>query len=45
MTDIWLIARKDLKIEMRSRVLMNQVAPFALIILVLVWLKKLMRLL
>ncbi len=35
MTDIWLIARKDLKIEMRSRVLMNQVAPFALIILVL----------
>ena len=35
MTDIWLIARKDLKIEMRSRVLINQVAPFALIILVL----------
>ncbi len=35
MTDIWLIARKDLKIEMRSRVLMNQVAPFALVILVL----------
>ncbi|MEC7810394.1 MAG: heme exporter protein CcmB [Actinomycetota bacterium] len=35
LTDIWLIASKDLKIEMRSRVLINQVAPFALIILVL----------
>ena len=34
-TDIGLIAGKDLKIESRSRVLTNQVAPFALMILVL----------
>ena len=34
-TDVGLIAGKDLKIESRSRVLTNQVAPFALMILVL----------
>jgi len=34
-TDIGLIASKDLKIELRSKVLINQVAPFALMILVL----------
>ncbi len=34
-TDIGLIAGKDLKIESHSRVLTNQVAPFALMILVL----------
>ena len=34
-TNIGLIAGKDLKIESRSRVLTNQVAPFALMILVL----------
>ena len=33
--DIGLITSKDLKIELRSRVLTNQVAPFALMILVL----------
>ena len=33
--DIRLITSKDLKIELRSRFLINQVAPFALIILVL----------
>ena len=33
--DIGLITGKDLKIELRSRVLTNQVAPFALMILVL----------
>ncbi len=34
-TDVWLIARKDLKIEWRSRVTLNQVVPFALTVLVL----------
>ena len=33
--DIGLITGKDLKIELRSRVLINQVAPFALMILIL----------
>ena len=33
--DIGFITGKDLKIELRSRVLTNQVAPFALMILVL----------
>lgn len=33
--DAWLIARKDLLIEWRSRIVTNQVAPFALVILVL----------
>lgn len=33
--DALLIARKDLKIEVRSRVATNQVAPFAIIVLVL----------
>ncbi len=35
LTDAWLIARKDLRIELRSRVAMNQVVPFALLVLVL----------
>lgn len=35
MREVWLIARKDLLIERRSRVLVNQVLPFALLILVL----------
>lgn len=39
MTDLWrdaaLIARKDLTIEARSRVTMSQIAPFAVLILVL----------
>jgi len=35
MRDAWLIARKDLLIEARSRVVLNQVAPFALLVLVL----------
>ena len=33
--DAWLIAQKDLRIEWRSRVVTNQVAPFTLLILVL----------
>ncbi len=33
--DAWLIAAKDLRIEWRSRVATNQVAPFAFLILVL----------
>lgn len=33
--DVWLIARKDLKIEWRSRVTLNQVVPFALTVMVL----------
>lgn len=35
LTDAWLVARKDLRIELRSRVAMNQVVPFALLVLVL----------
>jgi heme exporter protein B len=35
LTDAWLIARKDLKLEIRSRVAINQVMPFALLVLVL----------
>ena len=35
LTDAWLIARKDLKLEIRSRVAINQVIPFALLVLVL----------
>ncbi len=35
LTDALLIARKDLKLELRSRVAMNQVIPFALLVLVL----------
>lgn len=35
MRDALLIARKDLLVERRSRVLLNQVAPFALLVLVL----------
>ena len=33
--DAWLIARKDLRIEIRSRIIMNQIAPYTLLILVL----------
>ncbi len=33
--DAWLIASKDLRIEARSRVAVNQVLPFALLVLVL----------
>ena len=33
--DAWLIAAKDLRLELRSRVGLNQVAPFALLVLVL----------
>ena len=33
--DAWMIARKDLRIEMRSRIITNQVAPYTLLILVL----------
>ncbi|MGH9067586.1 MAG: heme exporter protein CcmB [Acidimicrobiales bacterium] len=33
--DAWLVAGKDLKVEVRSRVATNQVAPFALLVLVL----------
>jgi len=33
--DAWSIARKDLRIELRSRVLTNQIAPFTLLIVVL----------
>lgn len=35
LTDAWLIARKDLTLEFRSRVALNQVIPFALLVLVL----------
>ena len=34
-TDAGLVATRDLRIEARSRVLLNQVAPFALLVLVL----------
>ncbi len=33
--DAWLVAAKDLRVEARSRVGMNQVVPFALLVLVL----------
>ena len=33
--DAWLIAGKDLRIEMRSRVGLNQIVPFAVTVLVL----------
>ena len=33
--DAWLIARKDLRIEIRSRIITNQIAPYTLLILVL----------
>ena len=33
--DAWLVAGKDLRIELRSRVALNQVAPFALLVLIL----------
>lgn len=33
--DAWLVAGKDLRIEARSRVVLNQVAPFAVLVLVL----------
>ncbi|HJM27766.1 MAG: heme exporter protein CcmB [Acidimicrobiales bacterium] len=33
--DAWLIAQKDLRIEIRSRIITNQIAPYTLLILVL----------
>ncbi len=33
--DAWVVSAKDLRIEMRSRVVMNQVLPFGLLVLVL----------
>ena len=33
--DAWLVAAKDLRVEWRSRILINQVAPFTLLIVVL----------
>ena len=33
--DAWLIAAKDLRLELRTRVGLNQVAPFALLVLIL----------
>ncbi|MCD9625124.1 heme exporter protein CcmB [Rhabdothermincola salaria] len=33
--DAWLVAGKDLRLELRSRVALNQVVPFALLVLVL----------
>ncbi len=35
LSEAWLVASKDLRIEARSRVLTNQVAPFAVLALVL----------
>ena len=35
LSEAWLVASKDLRIEARSRVLTNQVAPFAVLVLVL----------
>jgi len=35
LADAWIIAAKDLRIEWRSRVAFNQLAPFALVVLVL----------
>ena len=35
LADVSLVAVKDLKIELRSRVLVNQVVPFALLVLLL----------
>ena len=32
--DLFLVAMKDLRIEIRSRVIVNQVAPFAVLVLV-----------
>ena len=33
--DAWLVARKDLRIELRSRVTLSQVVPFAGLVLVM----------
>jgi heme exporter protein B len=33
--DCWLVAGKDLRIELRSRIVLNQVAPFGVLVLVL----------
>ena len=33
--DAWSIACKDLRIELRSRILTNQIAPYTLLIVVL----------
>lgn len=33
--DAWLVTRKDLRLELRSRIAINQILPFALLVLVL----------
>ena len=33
--DLWLVAAKDLRVELRSRVLVNQLLPFAFLVLLL----------
>ena len=33
--DAWLVAKKDLLIEIRSRIIINQIAPYTLLIIVL----------
>ncbi len=35
LADSWLIARKDLQVEIRSRIIINQIAPYTLLIMVL----------
>ena len=35
LADAWLVAGKDLRVELRSRVTTNQVAPFAVLVLLL----------
>jgi len=35
LADAWLVAAKDLKVEWRARIIINQVAPFTLLIVVL----------
>ena len=35
LSEIALVAGKDLRVELRSRVALNQVAPFALMVLIL----------
>ena len=35
LSDAWLVTRKDLRLEFRSRIAINQILPFALLVLVL----------
>lgn len=35
LSDAWLVTRKDLRLELRSRIAINQILPFALLVLVL----------